>query len=147
MMDQHRLPFERTEDLERGTSSEPGTDVGPGTGQAPGPKYPGPIFVRHPRARRYVVSVREDGRVRVTLPRWGSMREAREFFGRLDGDGWIEKQRRRIEADRRAVPRVPDTDRRGAMESRAGSMCVRTKSASGISAGAGDRARRAATSA
>src|SRR5512140_1979863 len=78
------------------------------------PEYPPPVFVRHPRARRYVVSVREDGGVRVTLPRWGSMREAREFFGRLDG--WIQKQRRRLEADRRAVPRVPDTDRRGAMD-------------------------------
>ena len=78
------------------------------------PEYPPPVFVRHPRARRYVVSVRADGGVRVTLPRWGSMREAREFFGRLDG--WIEEQRRRLDADRRASPRVPDTDRRGAME-------------------------------
>jgi predicted metal-dependent hydrolase len=77
------------------------------------PEYPPPLFVRHPRARRYVVSVREDGRVRVTLPRWGTMREAREFYGRLDG--WIDRQRRRLEADRRRIPRVPDTDRRGAM--------------------------------
>ena len=76
--------------------------------------YPPHVFVRHPRARRYVVSVREDGRVRVTLPRWGSMREAREFVGRLDP--WIERQRRRLEADRRKTPRVPDTDRRGAIE-------------------------------
>jgi hypothetical protein len=78
------------------------------------PDYPPHLFVRHPRARRYVVSVREDGRVRVTLPRWGSMREAREFVGRLDT--WIERQRRRLEADRRKTPRVPDTDRRGAMD-------------------------------
>jgi hypothetical protein len=78
------------------------------------PEYPPPRFVRHPRARRYVVSVREDGGVRVTLPRWGTMREAREFYGRLDG--WIDRQRRRLEADRRKTPRVPDTDRRGAME-------------------------------
>src|SRR5215467_2892490 len=78
------------------------------------PEYPPPVFVRHPRARRYVVSVREDGRVRVTLPRWGTMREAREFYGRLDE--WIDKQRRRLDADRRKTPRVPDTDRRGAME-------------------------------
>src|SRR5216110_836316 len=63
------------------------------------PEYPPPVFVRHPRARRYVVSVREDGGVRVTLPRWGSMREAREFFGRLDG--WIEQQRLRLDTDRR----------------------------------------------
>src|SRR5438876_6664034 len=77
------------------------------------PEYPPPVFVRHPRARRYVLSVREDGGVRVTLPRWGSLREAREFAGRLDS--WIDRQRRRLEAERRAVPRVPDTDRRGAM--------------------------------
>src|SRR5438477_576744 len=77
------------------------------------PEYPPPVFVRHPRARRYVVSVREDGGVRVTLPRWGSMREAREFFGRLDG--WIEQQRLRLDADRRRTPRVPDTDRRKGM--------------------------------
>src|SRR4051812_43805606 len=78
------------------------------------PDYPPPVFVRHPRARRYVVSVREDGGVRITLPRWGSMREAREFFGRLDT--WIDSQRRRLDADRRTTPRAPDTDRRGAME-------------------------------
>jgi predicted metal-dependent hydrolase len=77
------------------------------------PDYPPPVFVRHPRARRYVVSVREDGRVRVTLPRWGTMRAAREFYGRLDE--WIDRQRRRLEEDRRTTPRVPDTDRRGAM--------------------------------
>jgi predicted metal-dependent hydrolase len=63
------------------------------------------VFVRHPRARRYVVSVREDGRVRVTLPRWGSMREAREFAGRLDA--WIERQRQRLEADRARRPPTP----------------------------------------
>jgi predicted metal-dependent hydrolase len=64
------------------------------------------VFVRHPRARRYVVSVREDGGVRVTLPRWGSMREARDFAGRLDA--WVEKQRRRLEEARStASPPVP----------------------------------------
>jgi predicted metal-dependent hydrolase len=78
------------------------------------PDYPPPVFVRHPRARRYVISVRDDGGVRVTLPRWGSMREARAFFSRLDT--WIEQQRRRLEADRRKTPRVPDTDRRGALD-------------------------------
>src|SRR5258708_14569244 len=69
------------------------------------PAYPPPVFVRHPRARRYVVSVRDDGGVRVTLPRWGSMREAREFAGRLDS--WIDRQRRRIEAERGTLPTVP----------------------------------------
>jgi len=86
-MEQHSLPFE--------------------------PAYPPPLFVRHPRARRYVVSVREDGGVRVTLPRWGSMREAREFAGRLDR--WIERQRQRIAAERQAAPALPDEARRAAM--------------------------------
>src|SRR5207344_3036771 len=73
--------------------------------------YPPAVFVRHPRARRYVVSVREDGRVRVTLPRWGSMREARAFAGRLDA--WIEQQRRRLEEDRaRRAPADPDLRQR-----------------------------------
>src|SRR5262249_23908912 len=77
------------------------------------PEYPPPLFVRHPRARRYVVSVREDGRVRVTLPRWGSMREAREFAGRLDQ--WIERQRRKLEAERIRKPEIPDADRHDAL--------------------------------
>ena len=57
------------------------------------------LLVRHPRARRYVISVREDGTVRVTIPRWGSRREALEFAA-AQGD-WIERQRRRL-AERRA---------------------------------------------
>ena len=75
--------------------------------------YPEPVFVRHPRARRYVVSVREDGGVRVTLPRWGSLREARDFAGRLDA--WIAQQRRRIEAAQTTKPVVPDGVIREAM--------------------------------
>jgi len=69
--------------------------------------YPAPVFVRHPRARRYVISVRGDGGVRVTLPRWGSMREARAFAGRLER--WIQKQRQRLESDRaKRPPAAPD---------------------------------------
>src|SRR5262249_53403282 len=65
-----------------------------------------PEFVRHPRARRYIVSVRRDGSVRVTIPRGGSRREAREFA--KDQREWIERQRLRMEADRGAAP--PKTD-------------------------------------
>jgi predicted metal-dependent hydrolase len=50
-------------------------------------------FVRHPRARRYVIRVRSDGTVRVTVPRWGSRREA-ELFAQQQ-QTWIERQRRR----------------------------------------------------
>jgi len=37
------------------------------------------VFVRHARARRYVIRVRHDGTVRVTIPRRGSKREACAF--------------------------------------------------------------------
>jgi predicted metal-dependent hydrolase len=55
-------------------------------------------FVRHPRARRYVIRVVGDGTVRVTVPRRGSKREA-EAFAERERE-WIEKQQRRVEAER-----------------------------------------------
>jgi len=48
------------------------------------------VFVRHRWARRYILRVLDDGRVRVTLPRWGSKRDALAFVER-SGD-WISKQ-------------------------------------------------------
>jgi hypothetical protein len=51
-------------------------------------------FVRHRRARRYLLRVDQDGRVRVTIPRGGSRREA-EAFVRRHGR-WIEEQRQRL---------------------------------------------------
>jgi predicted metal-dependent hydrolase len=51
------------------------------------------VFVRHPRAKRYLIRVADDGRVRVTLPRWGSKRDAVAFAERERV--WIEKQLRR----------------------------------------------------
>ena len=63
---------------------------------------PAPVFIRHPRARRYVVRVRADGSVRVTLPRWGSKREAAAFAA--SQRAWIEKQRARLDRSR-ALPR------------------------------------------
>lgn len=47
-------------------------------------------FVRHPRARRYILRLTETGSVRVTIPRWGSRREAEAFAAREQA--WIEKQ-------------------------------------------------------
>ena len=70
-------------------------------------------FVRHSRARRYVISVRDDGTVRVTVPRWGSTREARKFAEREWR--WIEKQRARIEPP----PPQPDAAVLRAMHERA----------------------------
>ena len=51
-------------------------------------------YVRHRLARRYVLRVDADGRVRVTIPRGGSQREASAFAARnLE---WIAQQRARI---------------------------------------------------
>jgi predicted metal-dependent hydrolase len=61
--------------------------------------------VRHKRARRYLLRVDHDGRVRVTIPRGGSRREAEAFAGR--NLSWIARQRTRI-----AEPRLTADDRR-----------------------------------
>ncbi len=59
---------------------------------------PAIVFVRHPRARRYLIRVTAEGTVRVTVPRRGSKREAERFAERETA--WIEAQLRRVEADR-----------------------------------------------
>jgi predicted metal-dependent hydrolase len=51
-------------------------------------------FVRHRRARRYVLRVEPDGRIRVTIPRGGSRREADAFA--LRHREWIARQRERL---------------------------------------------------
>jgi predicted metal-dependent hydrolase len=51
-------------------------------------------FVRHRRARRYLLRIEHDGRLRVTIPRGGSRREADAFVGRhLD---WVARERARL---------------------------------------------------
>jgi predicted metal-dependent hydrolase len=62
------------------------------------PPTSGLIFVRHPRARRYVIRVASDGGVRVTVPRGGSTRQGAAFAERERQ--WIEEQRRRVEQER-----------------------------------------------
>jgi hypothetical protein len=53
------------------------------------------VFVRlDPRARRYILRVDQQGRARVTIPRWGSAAEARRFAER--NKSWIEKQLERL---------------------------------------------------
>jgi predicted metal-dependent hydrolase len=66
-----------------------------------------PIFyyVRHRRARRYLLRVDADGRVRVTIPRGGSRREADAFAQRHLA--WIARQRRRL-----AAPAIGADDRK-----------------------------------
>ena len=48
-------------------------------------------FVRHPRAKRYLIRVKADGSVRITVPRWGSQRHAERFVE--EQRPWIERQR------------------------------------------------------
>ena len=55
------------------------------------PEY---YFVRHRRARRYLLRVDPDGRVRVTIPRGGSRREGDAFA--LRNRAWIESQLSRV---------------------------------------------------
>jgi predicted metal-dependent hydrolase len=52
-----------------------------------------PRLVRHPRARQYVLRVLSDGTPRVTIPRWGSKREALAFL-EAQRD-WVARQRAR----------------------------------------------------
>jgi predicted metal-dependent hydrolase len=54
------------------------------------------VFVRHVRARRYVLRVRPDGTARVTIPRGGSRREAERFLGQ--NLGWLARERGRLRA-------------------------------------------------
>lgn len=58
-------------------------------------------FVRHKRARRYVLRVENDGQLRVTIPRGGSRREAEAFVER--NAGWILKQRTRARGDEHPI--------------------------------------------
>jgi predicted metal-dependent hydrolase len=59
-------------------------------------------FVRVRRARRYILRVRPDGSLRVTVPRGGSHREAEAFV--LENSRWIERERRRVSLEH--APRV-----------------------------------------
>jgi predicted metal-dependent hydrolase len=64
------------------------------------------VFIRHPKARRYILRVTRGGVVRVTVPRWGSKRE-----GKLFADSqkrWIDRQLARWAAD---ASTPPDADR------------------------------------
>ena len=58
------------------------------------PVAPSIYFVRHRRARRYLLRVDHDGRVRVTIPRGGSKREADAFVQRHTD--WVTRQRERL---------------------------------------------------
>jgi predicted metal-dependent hydrolase len=57
-------------------------------------------FVRVRRARRYILRVRPDGTVRVTVPRGGSRREAEQFMRRHEK--WIARERTRVRIEHAA---------------------------------------------
>jgi len=61
------------------------------------------LYRRHPRARHYLLRLRADKTVVVTVPRGGSLEFARQFAG--SRRRWLEKQWRNLEA-RRAPPPV-----------------------------------------
>ncbi|HUR33735.1 MAG TPA: M48 family metallopeptidase, partial [Vicinamibacterales bacterium] len=68
-------------------------------------------FIRHPRARRYLIRVRVDGSVRVTIPRRGSRREAEAFYRQQRA--WIAAQQQRVAVVRAQVPDdLPDEEQR-----------------------------------
>lgn len=58
------------------------------------PDLPIVEFVRMPRARRYVLRVRPDGRLRLTVPRGGSRAEGLRFIE--THRAWIEQERARL---------------------------------------------------
>jgi len=77
------VQFEFLYDRERGV--QPGEDW-----LLVGIRRVGLRFVRHPRARRYVLRLCPDGSARVTIPRKGSFAEGRRFANR--NVQWLEKQ-------------------------------------------------------
>jgi predicted metal-dependent hydrolase len=54
-------------------------------------------FVRVPRARRYILRVRPDGTLRVTVPRGGSRREAEQFVHKHQR--WVRRERDRVRTE------------------------------------------------
>jgi predicted metal-dependent hydrolase len=56
-------------------------------------------FVRHRRARRYLLRVDPDGRLRITIPRGGSKREGQAFAAR--NGAWVRGQRATVRAHAR----------------------------------------------
>jgi predicted metal-dependent hydrolase len=59
------------------------------------------LFVHHPRARRYLLRLQSDGVARVTIPRRGSIKAARDFAFR--NIIWLERQFN-LQVDRQKLP-------------------------------------------
>lgn len=71
----------------------------------PAPRDPVLVFVRHPRARRYVIRITDEGAVRVTVPRWGSKRAGAAFAE--SQRGWIARQLERFAHEGRLASEAP----------------------------------------
>jgi predicted metal-dependent hydrolase len=67
-------------------------------------------YVRHRRARHYILRLADDGSVRVTIPRGGSRKDAERFAA--GKAGWIEREQYRREMARGAVGSKWDTSLR-----------------------------------
>lgn len=74
-------------------------------------------YIRHPRAKRYVIRVRPDGSVRVSIPRWGGRREAARFVS--EQGEWIASQRARLVRERASRPPAPSAEALRALRARA----------------------------
>jgi predicted metal-dependent hydrolase len=73
------------------------------------------VYVRHRWARRYILRMLDDGSLRVTLPRWGSKREAQAFVER--SGPWIAKQLLKYQSRPAVVhPDEPSLRRRATKE-------------------------------
>jgi predicted metal-dependent hydrolase len=65
--------------------------------QPAGQPHPVIEFVRVRRARRYILRVRPDGSLRVTVPTGGSRREAEQFVRKHQR--WISRERNRVQVE------------------------------------------------
>jgi predicted metal-dependent hydrolase len=72
-----------------------------GTGKVP------VLFFRKPSAKRYILRVKDDGVLRVTIPRGGSKGDAQEFA--LRNADWIQKQFEKA----KNLPRLPEVWQHG----------------------------------
>jgi len=91
-MQQPSLPFDESPQIHSTGVHSP--EPAPST--LPQPAVPTYEFVRSRRARRYVIRLRPDGSARVTIPPFGTRREALQFA--RSQQQWIERQRARIAA-------------------------------------------------
>ena len=85
-------------DLPFSTEISSGFRIEPEATHPPRDLFDGIEFVRMRRARRYIMRVRPDGTLRVTIPRGGSRAEAAAFVRRQAS--WIARERARVRLER-----------------------------------------------